>query len=76
MNLKEVLKTMSPEEIEDHLVSMVLAAEKDSDRLKALELLAKVKGLIKHGNLEKKDYREVIVGSEGETKAGESSDDK
>ena len=72
MNLKGELRTMSEAEIEDYLCGMVDSAEKDADRLKALELLAKCKGLIKHGNIEKKDFREVVVGSVKDLKAGES----
>lgn len=73
MNLKEKLRTMTPEEIEDELIGLYRVAEKDGDKIKALELLMKAKGMIKHGNLEKKDFREVIVGSEKELKAGEGS---
>jgi hypothetical protein len=72
VNLKEMLKDLTPEEISDKLVEIVCGAERDADKLKALELLSKIKGLIKHGNQEKKDFREVIVGSEKELKAGES----
>ena len=71
MNLKEELKDMTPEEIRDHLAGLAVSAEKDADKLKALELLAKINGLIKHGNVEKKDYREIVIGSH--TKAGEGS---
>lgn len=69
-----MLKTMSAEEIEHNIILEYEAAEKSSDRIKALELLCKVKNLIQHGNVEKKDYREVIVG--GVSEAGGSSDDK
>lgn len=61
---REKLKTMSPEEIEDYICSIAIGAEKDADRLKALELLAKIKGVIKHGNAPKeRDYVEVLIGS-------------
>lgn len=63
MNLNESLRDLSPEEIRDKLADMAVSCEKDSDKLKALELLAKISGLIKHGNTEKRDYREVIIGS-------------
>lgn len=72
MNLKAAMRTMNQEQIEDYLCGIVESAEKDSDRLKALELLAKIKQLIKHGNTEKKDYREVVIGDGSQ--AGESSD--
>lgn len=76
MNWKDGMRSMSPEEIEDYLCGIVENAEKDGDRLKALELLAKVKGIIKHGNTEKKDFREVVIGGERESKAGESADER
>ena len=76
MNFKLELKDLSPEEIRDKLAEMAVSAERDADKLKALELLAKINGLIKHGNVEKKDYREVLIGGEKEPKAGESSDGK
>lgn len=72
MNLKEKLRDLSPEEIRDYLADLAVSAERDADKLKALELLAKINGLIKHGNTEKKDFREVVIGEQ----AGESSDDK
>ena len=71
-NLKEMLKDLSPDEIKDKLVEIVMTAERDADKLKALELLSKIAGLIKHGNQEKKEFREVIVGDAKEIKAGES----
>lgn len=74
MNLHKMYKTMSPEEIEDRIIEEYQAAEKSSDRIKALELLCKLKNLIQHGNTEKKDFREVIVG--GGSQAGGSSDDR
>lgn len=72
MNLKEELRDLSPEEIRDKLAMLAVSAERDADKLKALELLSKINGLIKHGNAEKKDFREVIVGEEPRT--GESAD--
>jgi len=58
------LRTMSVEEIEDYVISIATGAEKDADRLKALELLARMKGIIKHGNAPKeKDFKEVIIES-------------
>ena len=74
MNFKESFRTMTPEEIEHRIIEEYHAAEKSSDRIKALELLCKVKNLVQHGNTEKKDYREVIVG--GGSEAGGSSDDR
>ena len=64
--MREQLQGLSAEEIEDRLVRIALEGEKEQDRLKALELLAKIKGLIKHGNTEKKDYREVVIGAKRE----------
>jgi hypothetical protein len=74
VNFKDVLRDLSPEEIRDRLAELAVSAERDADKLKALELLAKINGLIKHGNAEKKDFREVIVGDVGV--AGESADGK
>jgi hypothetical protein len=71
VNLKEMLKDMTAEEIQDKLTEIVMSAERDADKLKALELLSKIKRMIGHGNQEKKDFREVIVGEE--PKAGESA---
>lgn len=72
MNLKEELRNLSPEEIRDKLAELSVSAERDADKLKALELLCKVNRMIGHGNSEPKDYREVVIG----TQAGESKDDK
>lgn len=69
-----MLRDLSPEEIRDKLADLAVSAEKDSDKLKALELLAKINGLIKHGNTEKRDFREVVV--ESHTEAGKSADGK
>jgi hypothetical protein len=61
---REKLRTMTAEEIEDYLVGIVQGGEKDADRLKAIEILAKMKGIIKHGNAPKeRDYVEVLIGS-------------
>lgn len=76
MNLKEALRTMTPEEIEDWLILKMQSAEREADQIGACKLLMQRKNMIGHGNEVKKDYREVIVGSEKELKAGESSDDK
>lgn len=76
MNLNELLKDMTAEEIKAKLTEIVMTAERDADKLKALELLCKVNRMIGHGNQEKKDFREVIVGSKTDLKAGESSDDR
>lgn len=67
---------MTPEEIEDWLINKMATAEREADQIGAAKLLMQQKGMISHGNQEKKDFREVIVGSEKELKAGESSDDK
>jgi hypothetical protein len=64
VRLSKQLQGPSQEEIEDRLVQLALGAEKDADRLKALELLAKIKGIIKHGNAPKeKDFTEILIGS-------------
>lgn len=72
MNLKEELKNMTPEEIRDRLAELSVSAERDADKLKALELLCKINRMIGHGNSEPKDFREVVIG----VQAGESSDGK
>lgn len=72
MNVKQMLKSMTAEEIEDELVGIIRSATRDADRNKALETLCKIKRMIGHGNQEKKDFREVIVGSDKELRAGES----
>lgn len=72
MNLKDELKNMTPEEIRDKLAELAVSAERDADKLKALELLCKVNNMIAHGNTEPKDYREVVIGNE----AGERRDDR
>ncbi len=72
MNLKEELKDMTPEEIRDRLAELSVSAERDADKLKALELLCKINKMIGHGNSDPKDYREVVIG----VQAGESADGK
>lgn len=76
MKLEEKLKTMTPEEIEDWLINKMATAEREADQIGAAKLLMHQKGIIKHGNMEKKDYREVIIGGDKDSKAGESSDGK
>jgi len=64
VNVKEELRGLSPDEIEEKLVFLAIHAEKDADKLKALELLAKMKGIIKHGSAKpEKDFVEVVIGS-------------
>lgn len=72
MNFAKELKNLSPEEIRDRLAELSVSAERDADKLKALELLCKVNRMIGHGNSEPKDFREVVIG----VQAGESTDDK
>lgn len=75
MKLADQLKGLSAEEIEDRLVHLATFAEKDSDRIKALELLAKIKGIIQHGNkAESKDFTEIMIGSHTTKKEREARD--
>lgn len=67
---------MTPEEIEDWLVTKMQSAEREADQIGACKLLMQRKNMIGHGNEVKKDYREVVIGSEREPKVGESSDGK
>lgn len=64
--------TMTEEEIEDWLVRKMRSAEREADQINAAKLLMMRKGMIGHGNTQKKDYREVIVGGDEESKAGAS----
>lgn len=75
MSVKDKLKTMTPEEIEDWLINKMKTAEREADQISAAKLLMQRKGMIQHGNAEKKDYREVIIGGDDD-KAGGSADDR
>lgn len=66
--------SMTEEEIEDWLVRKMRTAEREADQINAAKLLMMRKRMIGHGNAEKKDFREVVIGGESESKAGVSSD--
>lgn len=53
---------MTNDELKAAIENEYKTADKPADRIKALELLCKVSGLIAHGNQEKKDFREVVIG--------------
>ena len=51
---------MTKEEIKKGLAEIARNPE-HKDQVRALEILAKIEGRIRHGNQEKKDWREVVV---------------
>lgn len=72
--MNDLFLSMTEEEIEDWLVRKMKYAEREADQISAAKLLMMRKGMIGHGNTQKKDYREVVIGDM--SKAGESADGK